>query len=169
MTHEEFEQAANYWKEKDADNEKLDEETLKTAVIEYIKENDTCALATGTGNFVRCTPIEYKYNKDAFWMFTEGGEKFIALEQNSNVCIAIFEKYAGFGKLKGMQVTGTATIIEPFADDYMEAAKARKIPVEALKKMQHPMNLIKIAPKRIDFLNSEFKQMGCSSRQFIEF
>ena len=153
MTHEEFEQAANYWKEKDADNEKLDEETLKTAVIEYIKENDTCALATGTGNFVRCTPIEYKYNKDAFWMFTEGGEKFIALEQNSNVCIAIFEKYAGFGKLKGMQVTGTATIIEPFADDYM----------------QHPMNLIKIAPKRIDFLNSEFKQMGCSSRQFIEF
>lgn len=169
MTEEEFKQAANYWKEKDVDNVKLDEESLKAAVLEYIQENDTCALATGAGSFVRCTPIEYKYHNDAFWMFTEGGEKFIALEKNSNVCIAIFEKYAGFGKLKGMQVTGTAEIVEPFTEEYVHAAKIRKIPMEALKKMEHPMNLIKITPKRIDFLNSDFKQKGCASRQFIEF
>ena len=68
-----------------------------------------------------------------------------------------------------MQVTGTAAIVEPFTEEYVHAAKIRKIPMEALKKMEHPMNLIKITPKRIDFLNSDFKQKGCASRQFIEF
>ena len=26
---------------------------------EYIRANNTCALATGAGSYVRCTPIEY--------------------------------------------------------------------------------------------------------------
>lgn len=57
---------------------------------EYILANKTCALATGAGEFVRCTPIEYTYHHGAFWMFSEGGEKFAALEKNKNVCLAIF-------------------------------------------------------------------------------
>jgi hypothetical protein len=34
-----------------------------------------------------------------------------ALEKNRNVCAAVFDKYQGFGKLKGMQITGTAEIV----------------------------------------------------------
>lgn len=30
-------------------------------------------------------------------MFSEGGEKFIGLEKNANVSLAIFDKYDGFG------------------------------------------------------------------------
>ncbi len=26
-----------------------------------------------------------------FWMFSEGGQKFIGLEKNENVCLAIYE------------------------------------------------------------------------------
>ena len=46
LSHEEYERAANYWKEKDAQSKKLDQDALKKAVEEYIQANNTCALAT---------------------------------------------------------------------------------------------------------------------------
>ena len=72
MTHEQFEKAADYWKNKGITA--MPKEELKKAVEEYIAANNTCALATGTGDYVRCTPIEYSYHNDKFWMFSEGGE-----------------------------------------------------------------------------------------------
>ncbi len=50
----------------------------KKAVEEYIQANNTCALATAAGDFVRCTPLEYTYHDDCFWIFfSEGGEKVL--------------------------------------------------------------------------------------------
>ena len=121
MTHEQFKKAADYWKNKEMTA--MPKEELKKAVEEYIASNNTCALATGTGDYVRCTPIEYSYHNDKFWMFSEGGEKFIGLEKNENVCLAIFDKYDGFGRLKSVQVMGKAELIEPFSDKYNEHAK----------------------------------------------
>ena len=46
LSHEEYEEAASYWKKKDAESVKLDEAKLKKAVEEYILANKTCALAT---------------------------------------------------------------------------------------------------------------------------
>ncbi|MBU5482620.1 pyridoxamine 5'-phosphate oxidase family protein [Blautia sp. MSJ-19] len=169
MPHEAYEQAANYWKEKDAQAAKMEPTALKQAMESYIRANNTCALATAAGDFVRCTPVEYVYHKNAFWIFSEGGEKFYALEKNKNVCLSIFDKYEGFGKLKGMQVTGIAAVVEPFSEEYKELAAVRKIPLEALKKMSHPMNLIRITPKKIEFVNSEFKKEGADSRQVLHF
>lgn len=127
MTHEDYERAANHWKIKDASDEKMDRDTLLKEIEQYIKSNNTCALATGSGEFVRVTPIEYTYHDGAFWMFSEGGEKFKALEKNKNVCLAIYDKYEGFGKLKGMQVTGTAEVVDYFSEEYI-AAVLHKLP-----------------------------------------
>ena len=138
----------------------MPEEQLKKAVDDYILANNTCTLATGFGEFVRCTPIEYIYHDGTFWMFSEGGEKFHALEHNKNVCIAIYDKYEGFGKLKGLQATGVAQIIEPFSEEYIAAAKFKKIPIEALKKLPQPMYLIRVVPVKVEFLNSDFKKEG---------
>ena len=85
MSHDEYEKAANYWKLKDADSVNADTKMLMSEIEAFIDKNDTCALATGFGEFVRCTPIEYTYHDSAFWLFTEGGEKFIYLEHNKNV------------------------------------------------------------------------------------
>mgnify|MGYP001157862718 CR=1 FL=1 len=165
MTHEDYQQAAGHWIKKDAEGVKMPQEELKAAVEEFILAHDTCALATGSGSFVRCTPIEYTYRDGAFWMFTEGGLKFTALETNKNVCLAIFHKYEGFGRLKGMQVTGTAELVEPFSPEYNAAAASRKIPPETMKKLGFVMNLLRISPAVIDFLNTDFKAKGYNSRQ----
>lgn len=56
-------------------------------------------------------------------MFSEGGEKFIGLEKNENVCLAIYDKYDGFGNLKSLQVMGRAEMVEPFSDVYKSHAE----------------------------------------------
>lgn len=169
MNHEEFRQAAGLWQKRDAAGVKMERESLLAAMEEYIRANNTCALATCCGAFVRCTPIEYTFHDGAFWMFSEGGLKFAALEENPNVCIAVYDKYEGFGKLNGMQITGTAEIVEPFSREYCSAAEFKKIPIESLKKLPFPMYLIKITPKHIDFLSSSFKSRGFDSRQALDF
>lgn len=169
MTHEEFEEAAGYWKKKDAAGKKMDRETLTAAMEMYIQAHNTCALATGAGTFVRCTPIEYSWHDGAFWMFSEGGMKFAALEQNRNVCLAIYDAYDGFDNLGGMQASGEAELVEPYCEEYAAAAAAKKIPLESLKKLPSPMHLIKVTPKHIDFLSSAFQKQGFDCRQSMEF
>ena len=103
MTKEEYAAAARYWDEKDAGSVRLERDKLRAMAEEYIRANNTCALATGAGSYVRCTPIEYSYHDGCFWLFSEGGKKFIGLADNPNVSLAIFDKYEGFGKLHGMR------------------------------------------------------------------
>jgi uncharacterized protein YhbP (UPF0306 family) len=165
MNHEDYQKAINHWKSKDKDSKKMERGKLFSSIEEYINKNNTCVLATGYGTFIRCTPLEYSYHDHCFFIFTEGGEKFIGLEHNKNVCLAIYDKYSSFASLKGLQVMGNAEIVEPFSEEYVKAAEYKKIPLEALKKLPEAMNLIKIIPVRIDFLNSDFKKEGCDARQ----
>ena len=168
MTQDQYKAAARYWEEKDAHSAKMDPAALKKAVEEYILANNTCALATGAGDFIRCTPLEYSYHDGCFWIFTEGGKKFVGLAQNSNVCIAVFDKYQGFGTLRGMQVTGSAELVEPFSQRYIDHAAYKKIPLEALKKLSSPMYLLCVRPRCVEYLSSDFKEQGCASRQTLE-
>ena len=162
-----YKKAASYWIERDANAAKMDRDELLTYIKKFIKEHNTCAMATGCGDFVRCTPIEYNYKDGRFWLFSEGGLKFRGLEGNKNVCLAIYDSYTGFGKLNGMQITGIAEIVEPWTDEYMDLLAFKKIPAENLKKLSVTMHLIKVTPTRIDFLCSDFKNMGFDSRQHL--
>lgn len=56
--------------------------------------------------FRTVTQILPQFDDGKFWMFSEGGRKFIGLEKNSHVCLAIYDKYDGFGNLRSLQVTG---------------------------------------------------------------
>ena len=166
-TGETLRAAARYWDEKDANSVKLDRARLQTMIADYLKANNTCALATGAGNYVRCTPIEYSYHDGCFWMFSEGGRKFIGLAENPNVCLAIYDPYQGFGNLRGIQVMGHAELVEPFSEPYCAHAAHQKIPLSALQKLSSPMHLIRVRPTRIDCLFSEFKELGCGTRQTL--
>ncbi len=165
MTLEDYVRAIEYWKNKKTIAMPKDE-LLKKA-NEYIETNNTCALATGTGDFIRCTPVEYSYHDGKFWIFTEGGEKFIGLEKNKNVSLAIYDKYDGFGNLHSIQITGIAEFIPPFSETYNSHAAIKKISIEALKRLDSPMNLLCITPSRMDLLFSDFKKEGYSNRQTL--
>lgn len=164
-----YESAADYWESRETSLKRVEPVELINKIENFLESHVTCALATGFGDYIRCTPIEYTYYKKALWLFSEGGKKFLGLGKNKNVSLSVFDNYNGFENLNGMQITATATIINSESSDYKNLAKLKKINLEALKKLSHPMYLIKITPKRIDFLSSDFKKEGYSSRQFIEF
>ena len=160
-----YESASQFWIKKDQEDVKMKEDDLKKAIEDYVTHHKVCALACASGDFVRNTPIEYIYVDGSFYMFSEGGLKFKALKDNKHVCLAIFETNASFRGLSGLQVTGVAEMIEPFNEEYVKVVEARKIPLEALKKLETPMNLIKVVPQVYDFLNSDFKKEGYGPRQ----
>lgn len=163
-----LEPAARYWDEKDADSIKAEPDRLRAMVEDYLCAHNTCALATGTGTWVRCTPIEYSWHDGCFWMFSEGGKKFRALAENPNVCLAVYDPYQGFGKLHGMQITGRAELVEPFSPEYLAHAAYRKVSEAFLRGLERPMHLICVRPVRMECLFSEFKELGCAPRQTLE-
>ncbi|MDD6259377.1 MAG: pyridoxamine 5'-phosphate oxidase family protein [Erysipelotrichaceae bacterium] len=164
-----YEYAQNFWINKDKNSKAMNQEDIKKAIDAFSTSHNTLALATGTGDYVRCTPVEYTYYKDMYWIMSEGGKKYIGLEKNKHVSAAVFDAYTGFGKLKGMQVDGTAEIIEPFSDAYNEFLNLKKIPVEAIRRMEEPMPVICIRPKETDILDSDFKEKGFDSRQHYQY
>ena len=123
--------------------------------------------AVSAQNIQSQTDQQSHINDGKFGMFSEGGRKFIGLEKNSHVCLAIYDKYDGFGNLRSLQDTGIAAMVEPFSEEYNAHAAFKKIPLDALKKLPSPMNLICVTPTRIDALFSDFKKDGYSVRQVL--
>ena len=64
MTTEEYKEAATYWTSKE--RKEMPTDQLKPIVEEYLSAGSVCALATGTGDYVRCTPLEYSFHDGKF-------------------------------------------------------------------------------------------------------
>lgn len=163
-----YDEAAEYWIEKDRDSVHMDQTALKDRVEAFISAHNTCALATASGDFVRCTPIEYNYLNGCFYLFSEGGLKFKSLKGNKHIALAIYEPYSGFQNLKSLQVMGTAEMVEPFSEEYRILLKHKHIPEDKMKKLPSPMNLIKIMPGSYDYLDSDLKKDGFGNRQHLD-
>lgn len=160
--------AASFWDGRSG--VKMKKSELKRRVYDYLSSSRVSALATGSGDEVRCTPLEYSFHDGIFWIFTEGGEKFIGLEKNSNVSLASFDDNPSFDGLRSVQVTGRAEIIEPFTPLYISHAGYRKIPLGTLRKLYdegRPMYLIAVHPVKMDCLFSSFRKEGYDSRQTL--
>lgn len=158
-------QASQYWIKKDKDGVKVEKVDLFKLIESFILSHNTMALATGFGNEVRCTPLEYNYYDGYFYIFSEGGIKFKYLEKNKNVSGAIFEPYTGFGNIHSLQIQGKIEVIEEDNEEFLPIIKRKGINLDALKKMNASFHLLKLVPFRYDFLESSLKKDGYSNRQ----
>lgn len=162
-----YEEAARYWEKRDEHGTKAPD--ARERLEAFLAARHVCALATGHGDAVRCTPIEYGWHDGAFWLFSEGGRKFAHLAHNPHVCLAVFDSSSEFGSLHSVQIQGTATIVEPFSAAYLQALAAKHIPEEAARKAGGRLHLIKVVPQEADFLDSSLRADGYSIRQHIVF
>jgi len=144
---------------------KINKEELKIAVEEFLTGHNTCTLATGHAQTVRSTPIEYNYRNGYIYLLSEGGEKFDNMILNENVSVAVYEDYTNMQSLKGMQITGKASIIEEESDEYDDILKFKGLNLNAIKSMPVKMNMIKMTIEKIEFLNSQFKIDGADAKQ----
>ncbi len=168
MDAKEYEEAANYWVAREVGTKRMPADELWAAIDAFLSSHNTCALATGAGDFVRCTPLEYAWRDGAFWLFSEGGLKFRGLASNKNVSLAVYEPYGGFGTLESAQVTGIAEIVDPASPEFAQAAAAKNIPAASLPRIKTMLHLVKVTPTRIDYLSSKLKQLGYDPRQWVE-
>ena len=160
--------AANYWLNKDANSQKIPREQVLERITAFIEAHNTCTLATASEDHVRCTPIEYNFVDNRFYFFSEGGLQFRGLKKNKHVGMAIYEPYNGFGNLKSLQIEGMASLVEPFSDEYLKVMEYKKIPETAMRNLPQPMALIKVVPEVFDYLDSDLKKEEFGSRQHYE-
>ncbi|MDO4535228.1 MAG: flavodoxin domain-containing protein [Clostridium perfringens] len=146
----------------------LDKDKLKSSIDKFIKDHNTCTLATGYNNFIRATPIEYVYIGGDLYFITEGGVKFNGILQNPNVSICIYESYTGMNNLKGLQIGGEAEIVDIGSDEYKKIIKEKGVDGEKLKKLPVNLNMIKVKINVFEFLNSDFKKMCVDVKQILD-
>ena len=161
-----YEEAAAFWTERDKTAVKMPEAELRGAVESFIKARNTCALAVADGDFVRCTPLTYKYRAGKFIIFSEGGQKFRALKENKHAALAIFDDYKGPGSAESLQVTGTAAVYG--ADDTDYAEQLTPLGVNAAHMQQLHLTLILITPQTLEYLDATLKEQGYSPRQSLQ-
>ena len=159
-----YQKASNYWIEKDKTSKKMDDDQLLKMIEEFIKKHNTLALATGYGNEVRCTPIEYMYVGGYFYIFSEGGLKFKYLENNKNVSASIFEPYTTFSEIHSVQITGEIEVIED-DETIKKILELKGINPAALDKIKMSLHLLRLRAYKYEFLDSSVKLFGYSNRQ----
>lgn len=145
----------------------LDKKLLMEEIKKFILQHNTCALATGFGDYIRCTPIEFAYFNEKFYFITEGGLKFKGILQNPKVSIGIFNNYEGMDKIKGLQVAGIAELIDRNTYEYEEVMKLKGVKLKVLNSIPINLNIVRVKVNKYEFLNSDFKKSGFDSKQVL--
>jgi nitroimidazol reductase NimA-like FMN-containing flavoprotein (pyridoxamine 5'-phosphate oxidase superfamily) len=146
---------------------------LEKRIIEFLKEQNMCVLATCGDGLPRATPIEYHSIGITIYFVGEPGTKLENMKKNPNVSIGIFLPYTGWDSAKGAQITGKAKIISRAnSTEFKEGLAACQWEKTAkelgLKTFPETgVELVKVEPEKIEFIDISLKKLGYSPRQTL--
>lgn len=146
----------------------LDKKLVEKIVFDFIKEKNTCVLATGYGNKQRATPLEYNLYKGNLYFISEGGVKFANLYRNKNASVGIYNEFEGFSKLCGLQIEGELELVRYGSEEYFKVMELKKINKKAIENLEVKLHIIKFKIRRIEAIHSKFKKYGGLQRQILE-
>jgi nitroimidazol reductase NimA-like FMN-containing flavoprotein (pyridoxamine 5'-phosphate oxidase superfamily) len=146
---------------------------LEKWIIQFLKKQNMCVLATCGDNVPRATPVEYHSKGTTIYFVGEPGTKLENIKKNPNVSIGIFLPYTGWDSAKGAQITGKAKII--FRENLTEfkeglAAYQWEKTAKELGLKTFPetgVELVKVEPEKIEFIDMSLKKLGYSPRQTL--
>jgi hypothetical protein len=93
------------------------------------------------------------------YILSEGGEKFANLIFNSRASVAVYEDYTDMNNLRGMQITGRATIVED-RDEYQQVIKKKGMTMEFVRSLPADLHMIRMDMEKVEFLNSDYKTIS---------
>ena len=163
-----YEHFKSFWIEQQKTAVHMDRDEALKHIKNFIKNHNTCGFATGTGDYVRCTPIEYTYMNDEFWFVSEGGSKFIGLEKNKNVALAIFEYYGDVKDSHGLQVMGKAVLYDRESDELKNLLAFKGIPYDAVKAAAVEVAVVRVIPEVYEMYDTDFVKQGYDVRQIVK-
>lgn len=141
---------------------------LREEVENFLKQHNTCTLATSSRGRVRATPLEYIYNQGQIYVLSEGGVKFANLLSSSLVSLAVYEDYTDRDNICGMQITGQAHVVEDLTE-YNQVIQMKGMTMDFIRSLPVDLHIIRIDLEKVEFLKSEFKENGYSTRQILKF
>jgi len=148
-------------------------EKLKKRVTKFLASTNICVLATCHDDVPRATPIEYHSEKLTIYFIGEPGIKLSNITKNPKVSIGIFLPYMGWDSAKGAQITGHAKIIsrrniEEF-EKGLKAYKWERVAKEiGIEEFPKSVELVRVEPEKIEFVDMSLKKIGFSARQFLD-
>jgi general stress protein 26 len=148
----------------------MPKEELEEHISEFLKTQNVCVLASCKDNVPRASPLEYYSLGTTLYVMPEEGQKMENIRENPLVSVGIFAPYTGWLSLKGVQITGEATIItredaQEFDDGlsvYQWQKSAKEI---GLKELPESFRLLKITAQAIEVLDISLKTKGYAPRQ----
>ena len=147
----------------------LDDGSLQSEIDSFLSSHNTCALATAGDGSVRATPIEYVYAAGCLYFLSEGGAKFANLLLNPHVSVCIFDPYHTMADIGGLQLTGTARLVDPLDGDADRVLGAQHLTREKLEQLPFDLNIIEVRLQRAELLLSSLSKRGVDSRQTYDF
>jgi hypothetical protein len=154
-------------------NKRLPKEDLKKRIIEFLESTNMCVFATCSDNVPRATPIEYHSEGLTIYFVGEPGTKLSNIAKNPKVSIGVFLPYEGWNSAKGAQIAGQAQIIpRSNVPEFKRGLKAYKWERAAkeigLKEFPKTVELVRVEPKKIEFVDMSLKKIGFSARQVLD-
>lgn len=142
-----------------------DDGAVLQAMETFLAGHNTGVLSTGWGQEVHGTPIEYVYERGAFYFFSEGGRKFIYLYRNGHAAFSVCDAFTDARHLAGLQAEGTVRFIEPGDKEYGRIAALKGISRKRLAAMPVVLHVIALDVAQMTFVWSGFLRTGRSLRQ----
>jgi hypothetical protein len=150
----------------------MPEPELEAYMVEFLKGNNMCVLATCKGDVPRATPIEYRSDGLTLYLAGEIGEKLKNIAYNPSVSVGIYYPYSGFQSAKGAQLTGKASVLPSGTKEFeagLTAYQWEKTAKEfGLKAFPASLSLIRIDPTQIELVDASLKKKGYSPRQILK-
>ena len=137
---------------------------LEQRISVFIKNHNMCVLCTARDNIPRATPIEYWADGTTLYIFADPGSKRENIKANPKVSVGIFDPFVGSLSVKGMQITGEATLLTDDNPEYNKALiihRQEKVGEDIGDfKPRQGGTVIKIEAKKIEFIDISLKLDG---------
>ena len=143
---------------------------LENHIVDFLKTQNVCVLATCSHNIPRATPMEYYSKGTTLYLAPQRGQKMENIQNNPYVSVGIFAPYTGWLSVKGVQITGEAIPItkedEKEFKDGLEVYQWHKSAKEiGLNELPETFELLKIEAHAIEMLDISLKSKGYAPRQ----
>lgn len=146
-------------------------EPLEQHIIEFLHAHNVCVLATAQANIPRATPLEYEAEETTLYIMLGPGKKLDNLKANPLVSVAVHDPLKGWLTVKGVQITGRATLITDESSEYQGAWKVFNRANSDKDGWNVPppgRTLLKIEADKIELMETALKEKGFKIRQTWE-
>lgn len=145
----------------------LSKQELEHLIVDFLKEQSLCVIATCSDNIPRASTVEYFPMATTIYILTEGGVKIENIIHNPNVSVAIHAPFAGWQTVKGVQMTGIAEIGRSGSSVYEEGLDAFNRRRGHIGTVPDIMSIIKVKPSKIEYLDAALGNKGFKVRHTL--